>query len=161
MCPPCCPTHPTISNRYVNLQGSQLGYTKIPLDPPASCGFSLEKVVIHGMHIFRVNTILFFVYINVVKEDLQRVGKTEEDARGWCQIEADNSLWRPLKAETRETTVAQVLLFFSSRCRINYVMLINFSFSLWKCFPVAAEATYREWYRHDCVPGTRGAPLHS
>lgn len=107
--PPCCHTHPTISNRYVNLQGSELGYTKIPLDPPASCGFSLEKVVIHAMHIFRVNMILFFVYIDVVKEDMQRFGKTEEDARGWCQIEADNSLWRPLKAET---TVAQVLLFF-------------------------------------------------
>lgn len=40
---------------------------------------------------------------------MQRFGKTEEDARGWCQIEADNSLWRPLKAET---AVAQVLLFF-------------------------------------------------
>lgn len=61
------------------------------------------------MHIFRVNMILFFVYIDVVKEDMQRFGKTEEDARGWCQIEADNSLWRPLKAET---AVAQVLLFF-------------------------------------------------
>lgn len=61
------------------------------------------------MHNFRVNMILFFVYIDVVKEDMQRFGKTEEDARGWCQIEADNSLWRPLKAET---TVAQVLLFF-------------------------------------------------
>lgn len=34
------------------------------------------------MHIFRVNMILFFVYIDVVKEDMQRFGKTEEDARG-------------------------------------------------------------------------------
>lgn len=163
MCLPCCPTRPTISNRYVNKRAHSSSTLK-SLCLWASFSFQFMKKTCHLGQTVRLKTCKYsfqFVCAKVIKKPA--VQSLHNPAIISVILHMYNFLFLNVHSLVYIWTLVQVeftwIVFYWYL--IEYNSISNASSSCCLCaFPVTAEATHREWYRHNCVPGTRGTPFH-